>query len=146
MFSKSCKYGLKAIIYIASHSLEGKKVVKIKEIAEVNKLPMAFTAKLMGILTRFNLVESQTGPNGGFFMDPNKMKDIKLSQIVNALDGDFVYKGCGLGLDYCDSENPCPLHQDFEKIRNDLKSMLETTTIDDLARKVKAGESVLVRL
>lgn len=134
------------MIYIASQSLEEKKIIKIKEIAENGQLPMAFTAKLMGILTRFKLLESQTGPNGGFYLDPDKMKHIKLSQIVNAIDGDFVYKGCGLGLDYCDSENPCPLHHDFERIRGELKTMLETTSIEELARKINTGESVLVRL
>lgn len=133
------------MIYIATHSLEGKKVMKIKEVAENNNLPVAFTAKLMGILTKFKLVQSQTGPNGGFFLDPDKMHEIKLSQIVNAIDGDFVYEGCGLGLDYCDASNPCPLHDHFKKIRNDLKTMLENTSIHDLALKVKSGESVLVR-
>lgn len=145
MFSKSCKYGLKAMVYIATNSFDGKNIMKIKDVAESNNLPVAFTAKLMGLLSKHNLIQSQTGPNGGFYLDHEKMHEIKLSQIVEAIDGDFVYKGCGLGLEYCDAENPCPLHDDFKHIRDGLKEMLENTSIYDLALKVKLGQSVLVR-
>ncbi len=143
MFSRSCKYGLKAMVYIATNSFEGKNVMKIKEVAENSNLPVAFTAKLMGILSKHNLIQSQTGPNGGFYLEQEKLHEIKLSQIVQAIDGDFVYKGCGLGLNYCDIENPCPLHDDFKQIRDGLKNMLESTSIYDLAIKVKQGQSFL---
>lgn len=134
------------MVYIATKSFEGKNIMKIKEVAESNNLPVAFTAKLMGLLSKHNLIQSQTGPNGGFYLDHKTMNEIKLSQIVEAIDGDFVYKGCGLGLDYCDDNNPCPLHDEFKEIRDNLKEMLENTSIYDLALKVKLGQSVLVRL
>lgn len=145
MFSKSCEYGLKAVIYIATQSLNGQKVIKVGEIAENTNLPMAFTAKLLGGLSKNGLLQSQTGPNGGFYFDQEKMKQVKLSEIVASIDGDAVYNGCGLGLDYCDAENPCPLHDNFAHIRAELRDMLKNTSVYDLAMKVKSGKSVLVR-
>ncbi len=144
MFSKSSEYGIKAVIYITTQSLEGRRI-KVGEVAENSDLPVAFTAKLLGILVKNNIVRSQTGPNGGFFVEASRLEKIKLCEIVFAIDGNSVYEGCGLGLKTCDAQNPCPLHDDFVKIRNELKCMLETTSIYDLAMKLKKGESVLVR-
>ncbi|MFV0306032.1 MAG: RrF2 family transcriptional regulator [Moheibacter sp.] len=144
MFSKSCEYGIRALLYIATQSLEGKRV-KVGEIAENSGCPEAFTAKLLGDLKKSEIVCSQTGPYGGFYIEIEEIKNIKLSQIVFAIDGDSVYNGCGLGLAQCDENNPCPMHHHFVEVRNELKKMLETTCLYDLATELKAGETVLVR-
>lgn len=144
MFSKSCEYGIKAVIYITTQSLQGRRI-KVGEIAENTDSPAAFTAKLLGILVKHNIVCSQKGPTGGFYIEFERIHDIKLGEIVFAVDGNSVYEGCGLGLDYCDAENPCPLHSDFVLIRDRLKTMLESTSVYDLAMKLESGESVLVR-
>ena len=51
MFSKACEYGIKAIIYIATQSLEGKRV-KIVDVVENSGSPAAFTGKVLGSLRR----------------------------------------------------------------------------------------------
>lgn len=144
MFSKSCEYGIKAIIYIATQSLEGSRV-KIGEVAEHTGSPEAFTAKILGTLTKCDIVNSLKGPYGGFDIDIKRMKQIKVSEIVHAIDGDSIYKGCALGLDECNAAEPCPMHEKFVVIRNELKKMLETTTIYDLAIKLQTGKSILIR-
>src|SRR5690554_4213858 len=106
MFSKACEYGLKAVLYIATQSLKDKRV-KMGGIAKNIDSPEAFTAKTLGILVKNDIVDSLKGPSGGFAIDKNKMKSIKLSQIVFALDGDSIYNGCALGLKNCESTNPC---------------------------------------
>ena len=132
------------MVYIANQSLDGNRV-KVGEVAENSELPKAFAAKLLGTLSKAGYIHSQTGPNGGFFVELDKVNTIKLSEIVRLMDGDSVFNGCGLGLNLCDATNPCPMHHYFVKIRTELKSMLETTSIYDLAMKLKAGESVLMR-
>ncbi len=144
MFSKSCEYGLKAVIYIASQSLEGKRI-KIDDIAEKAGSPRAFTAKILGTLTKFNIINSLKGPYGGFDIEIKRMKEIKISEIVFAIDGDSIYNGCALGLTECNAQEPCPMHENFVQIREELKKMLETTTIFELATKFNSGESILVR-
>ena len=132
MFSKACEYAIKAMVYIATQSLENNRV-KVGDIANNSANPEAFTAKIMGELKRAHLVDSFTGPNGGFEIDIQKMKQIKVSEIVFAIDGDNVYKGCALGLEACNPDEPCPLHEKFASIRENLKQMLETTSIYELA-------------
>lgn len=144
MFSKACEYGIKAIVYIATQSLDNNRV-KIGDVAENTGTPEAFTAKILGTLTKHDIVHSTKGPYGGFEIDIQRMKQIKISEIVYAIDGDNVYNGCALGLSECNAAKPCPMHDKFIKIRSELKRMLETTTIYDLATKITSGKSILIR-
>lgn len=144
MFSKACEYGIKAMVYIANQSLNGNRV-KIGEVAVHSGSPEAFTAKVLSILTKKGLVNANTGPNGGFAIDPSRVSEIKISEIVSAIDGDSIYNGCGLGLDKCNNLKPCPMHDKFAVVRNELKMMLQSTTLLDLALGLKDGKTMLVR-
>lgn len=144
MFSKACEYGIRAIIYIAMQSLEDRRV-KIGDIVEHVGSPEAFTAKILGTLVKQGIVESLTGPYGGFYIDRNKMRSIPVGDIVSAIDGDSIFNGCGLGLSECNSAQPCPMHDKFVKIRAQLKQMLETTTVHDLAMGLRSGKTILMR-
>lgn len=144
MFSKACEHGIKAIIYIATQSLNGERV-KMGDITENIASPEAFTAKVLGELVKKGIVESLKGPYGGFYIQPSKMESIKVSDIVFAIDGDEIYNGCGLGLSECSPSQPCPMHNKFIAVRSQLKAMLESTNILDLAQGLKAGETMLIR-
>lgn len=128
MFSKTCEYGLRAVIFIAQKSNLDTKL-SIAAISEAIDSPQPFTAKILQQLTKNKIVKSIKGPNGGFFIDKKDLKNITLSNIVQVLDGDTIYTGCGLGLHQCNENKPCPVHFKFIDIRNDLRKMLESTTL-----------------
>lgn len=132
MFSKACEYAIKATIYVAGQSLENKRV-SLKDIAREIESPMAFTAKILQELVRNAIMNSVKGPTGGFQIERNNIDRITLSQIVDAMDGNAIYRGCGLGLKECNAREPCPVHDKFVKIRDDLKMMLEDTSLYELA-------------
>ena len=142
MFSKSCEYGIRASIFIASESIRGNRV-GLKEIAKEINSPEAFTAKIMQILSRNGIIYSAKGVGGGFEIPKEILNSIKISQIVNAIDGDSIYKGCGLGLQQCSETHPCPAHQKFIVIRDELRIMLENTSLGELASGIKSGETFL---
>ncbi len=144
MFSKSCEYGIKAVIYIATQSLDGKRV-KINAIAENSDSPIAFTAKIVGLLKRNKIVTSLTGPFGGFEIDINSMKRLKLSDVIYAIDGNDIFKKCTLGLHKCDGENPCPIHHKIIGAREKIKLSIEKTSLYELAAELKSGKTVLKR-
>lgn len=144
MFSKACEYGIRASIFIALNSLEGRRV-NPKEISAEIDSPVAFTAKILQALVKHKVINSIKGAHGGFEIDKNNIKHIKLSQIVDAIDGDSIYKGCGLGLQACDEARPCPMHDKFKTIRDELKTMLESTNLESLALDMKVGETFLKR-
>ncbi|WP_338198084.1 Rrf2 family transcriptional regulator [Flagellimonas marinaquae] len=144
MFSKACEYGIRAAVYIALHSLEGRRV-SVAEIADEIDSPVAFTAKTLQLLTRNNIVKSIKGPNGGFEIEREDMDSVKLSMIVKAIDGDQIYVGCGLGLKKCNADQPCPLHDKFVDIRSNLRKMLTSTSLYELATGLEVGLTYLKR-
>ncbi len=142
MFSKACEYGIKASIFIALNSYEGRRV-SIKSIAKEIDSPEAFTAKILQDLVRHKVIKSVKGAHGGFEIDKVDIVTIKLEKIVKAIDGDSIYSGCGLGLHTCDELHPCPVHDKFKSIREELKYMLENTNLEELALNIKSGVSFL---
>jgi Rrf2 family protein len=142
MFSKTCEYGIRATIFIASESFQNKRV-GLKDIAQKIDSPEAFTAKILQILSKDNIINSIKGVGGGFEIPRETMKEIKLAQIVNALEGDRVFTGCGLGLSNCSDDHPCPMHEKFKSIRNELARMLETTNLEELALGIKSEDTFL---
>lgn len=142
MFSKTCEYGIRATIYIASESHQGNRV-GLKDIAQKIDSPEAFTAKILQILARNQIIHSIKGVGGGFEIPKEALSQIKMIQIVLAIDGDIVYTGCGLGLSNCSDEHPCPAHEKFKAIRSELALMLENTTLEELALGVKSGDTFL---
>ena len=144
MFSKACEYGIRAAIFIAAKSLEGQRV-SLKEIAREIDSPEAFTAKILQLLVKNKLISSIKGPHGGFQIEKGQIDTIRLSEVVSAIDGDQIYRGCGLGLKECNADMPCPVHNKFIKIRDELKKMLTTTSIYELASGLDIGLTYLKR-
>jgi len=133
---------LKPPFSIAISSYNNKKV-STKEISEEIDSPKAFTAKILQELAKNEIIKSTKGPYGGFEIDKNKISSIKLSKIVKAIDGDSIFKGCGLGLETCDEDHPCPVHDKFKIVRTELRDMLENTNLEQLALNIKTGGSFL---
>ncbi|MEC5164657.1 Rrf2 family iron-sulfur cluster assembly transcriptional regulator [Flavobacterium sp. PL11] len=142
MFSKTCEYGIRATIFIASQSYQNTRV-GLKDIAKKIDSPEAFTAKILQILSKSSIINSIKGVGGGFEISKLAMKQITLAQIVTALDGDRVFTGCGLGLNSCSEDHPCPVHDKFKLIRNELVHMLENTNLEELALGIKSGDTFL---
>ncbi|RYM35045.1 Rrf2 family transcriptional regulator [Brumimicrobium glaciale] len=145
MFSKACEYGIKATLYIAEQALKSDKKTGVKDISKAIDSPEAFTAKILQILTKKGIINSVKGPSGGFFIPKDRLELIKLSVIVKAIDGDQIYIGCGLGLNQCNEEKPCPVHNQFKKIRDDLADMLKNTSLLELATGLDSGLTFLKR-
>lgn len=144
MFSKACEYGIRATICIAARSMQDSRV-SLKDIAREIDSPVAFTAKILQQLVRNNIVDSIKGPTGGFQIEKKEIDSIKLSHIVSAIDGDSIFKGCGLGLKECSESHPCPVHHKFKKVRNELQEMLENTSIYEMATSSEIGLTHLKR-
>ena len=138
MFSKACEYAIKASIYIARQSLQ-KRRVNVKEVSQSVDAPVAFTAKILQVLCREDIMQSVRGQQGGFVFDEIKQKEIKIFDLVRIFDGDGLFTQCGLGLHKCSSENPCPVHDDFKMVCEKLLEMTQKHSLYDLALKTESG-------
>ena len=143
MLSKTCEYAIRASIFIATQSSQNKRVT-IKEIAKNIDSPQSFTAKILQILAKKEIVHSVKGIGGGFEIPKDDIKKINLAQIVIAIDGEALFTSCGLGIDHCSEERPCPLYNKFKGIRKELVFMLENTNLEEMAMDIRSGDSFLM--
>ena len=143
MFSKTCEYGIRAVMFVAQKSEPGVKV-GIKEIAKGINAPEHFVAKILQDLSRKGLLQSVKGPNGGFYLDDRSRKNT-LADVVRAIDGDQLFIGCALGLKYCSEKKPCPLHDEFTVIRSRMHDMLEKSTVGEFNKELTYGRTYLRR-
>lgn len=134
MFSKACKYGIRAVLYLAVHSSEATKV-GAKDIAEALEVPKSFLAKILQQLSRHQLISSSKGIGGGFYLSEND-RNVTLSKIIECIDGKEIFSSCVLGLPVCSSENPCPLHAEAEIYRNRISDLVGNNSINDFATKI----------
>lgn len=141
MISKSCKYAIRAAVFLASQAGNNKKL-GVKEIADEIEAPAAFTAKILQNLNKYKIVTSLKGPYGGFYCEAYQL-DLPVIDIVNAIDGTAVFKECVMGLHLCSDEHPCPMHQQYAEIRNNLLQSFEQTTLGTLAGDLSGGNVYL---
>ena len=130
MFSKTCEYAIKIMIYVTAQEKKTGLRIGLNQITEGIDSPRAFTAKILQQLVRAGLLESLRGKTGGFSVP--KRKSITLGDIVQAIDGDRILKGCVLGFKECSAANPCPVHFKFASVRDYLGGTLASVNIDDL--------------
>lgn len=144
MLSNSCKYGIRAVVYIASQGHK-KGMVGIKQISQELGLPSPFLAKILQQLAKQKILNSAKGPNGGFSLikDPRK---ISLLDIIKTIDGDDLMSGCVIHNDTCTNLDErhltCTLHEDYSNIRTQIIELFEKRSIYDLVKK--AGNSANV--
>lgn len=141
MFSKTCEYAIRALIYIAQKAKNGEKV-GIKDIAVGIDSPEYFIAKILQELSRKGYVQSVKGPNGGFYMSKENL-EMSLTEIAREIDGDKLFTSCGLGLKECSEDHPCPIHNQFKYIKQDMKNMLENFKIKMLAEGIDSNLTFL---
>ena len=122
IFSKTCEYAMRAVFFVAHRTASGGRV-GIKEISTGIDSPEHFLAKILQELTKKGIVNSIKGPNGGFYMDAECLKR-PLADVVKAVDGNGIFTGCAMGLEYCSEVNPCPLHNEFKAIRNRIQELM----------------------
>lgn len=146
MLSNSCKYGIRAVVYIASRQKDNGKT-GIKQISEDLGLPTPFLAKILQQLARHKILISLKGPHGGFSL-LKEPKKITLLDIIRIIDGDEVFTSCIMHNTTCTfaikGKRTCPLHDDYSTIRTEMGDMFGSRTIYDLVKKSENLEKILI--
>lgn len=146
MLSKTCKYGIQALILLASINQSTKcdvnKCVLGKQLSSALSIPKEYLHKVMQKLSREKLVCSMKGPQGGFCL-AREPKDITLFDIVKAIDGVEAFNMCIIRAQQCDEENPCALHHYWRKNLTQARTILDQVTLDILVADLQRGRRVL---
>ena len=131
-FSKKCELGIQAVLFLSIK--KDRSIFKATEISEELKVPKEFVSKVLQILTESGIVGSKKGKNGGFYL-AKRASNIRLIDIVEAIDGTDILHQCVLGFPGCSSNAPCPVHDKWGKLRDEAYKMLSEETLEQLKEK-----------
>lgn len=130
-FSRPVEYAIRAMTLLAAQ--KPGTLIGARTISDAEKIPMPYLWKILRTLTRRKLVRSFKGIRGGYEL-ARPAGRIKLNDVFMAMDGVDFRESCVLGLPECDSQNPCPLHEQWEEIRTDMIRILDHTSLAELAQ------------
>ncbi len=132
IFSKKCEYGMQAVLFLAAQKTGT--VVSAGTISEVLKIPLEFISKILQSLRDSGIIRSIKGKTGGFCL-AKPASEIKLIDIVKAIDGLGLFQSCVLGFPECSPDTPCPVHDSWGTLRTQAFEMLSNETLDKLKDK-----------
>ena len=137
MLSCRAKYGLKAVLRIAS-DVRGRPVLAA-EIARTERLPLKFLEQILLELTHRGLLQSRRGKGGGYAL-ARPADLVSVGEIVRALDGTLAPLSCvsrsaySKCCDGCIDETICGVHLVMKEVRDVMAGVLDTTTITAVLR------------
>ena len=145
MLSNTCKYAVRALIYLGKYSVEGSKI-GIKKISSDLAIPTPFLGKILQNLVKQKILVSTKGPNGGFGLG-RKIDEISLYDIVRIVDGNDFFINCLIGMQPCstheNNQKPCPVHGRFGPIRAQLLLFYQETSIADILGDMTGFEDLI---
>ena len=143
MLSNTSKYALRAVIYLAINAKEGERI-GIKRISADLNIPTPFLGKILQTLAKHRLLISTKGPNGGFGL-AIPPKNITLMNVVEIVDGQDSFHKCAIGVKYCsEQENQCVLHSRYARLRDEMKNLFESETIEQAAIEVRDNKKKII--
>jgi Rrf2 family protein len=139
--TKRAEYGLIALVHLVER--EGV-FVSSREISERYSVPRRLLAEVLKDLCRAHLVDSHRGASGGYTLH-RPAAAITLGEVVTALEGAPALTECeALGIyaaGSCELEPRCPIKSPIERLRAGIWSLLQRTTLHDLAHNAIRTEA-----
>ena len=143
ILSKASEYTVLAMVHLAASSSDD--YTPVGRLAKPTGVPHSFLSKLCHTLTQAGILQSRKGPRGGVaFARPTDK--ITLLHIVEAIEGVGLLEKCALGLARCDPDQPCPVHDRWVSVKEEIHAMLSQESIQDLANDVAEGKAILPKV
>ena len=128
--SKLADYAVVMLSYMAAREGE---VYTTARLAERTAVPEPTAAKVLKLLARSALLESQRGSNGGYGL-ARPAADITVAEIIVAVDGPIALTACVEGSsDHCGVEQLCSMRGNWNRVNRAIRDALEDVTLADMA-------------
>ena len=138
VISRRTDYGVRIILDLAI--LPQDERVAAHDIADRQKIPRPFLAKIISQLCLAGLVTTHRGAGGGVAL-ARPAAEITLLEVVEALEGPIRLNRCTIRPDDCPRNSFCPVHLVWSRAQTDLVDRLGGTTFESLARPVPEAAS-----
>ena len=112
-----------------------------RQIAALLKVPEPFLAKILQLLSKRGVLRSFKGRGGGFVL-ARPPGEIYLGEVVEAVEGSPFGKACILGLAECSAEEPCPLHSQWHRFKEEMLEVMRQQSIEEVMQNAIAKRRV----
>lgn len=132
--TRQADYAVRAVLHLARN---GEQRTATSAIAEEQRIPPSFLAKIVSQLSIAGLLHTSRGARGGVTLarDP---KDITLLEVIEAIDGPIQLNEC-VGEDgKCSFDKVCPLRPVWCEAQADLIAKLKSANFADMVAKGRA--------
>jgi Rrf2 family transcriptional regulator, iron-sulfur cluster assembly transcription factor len=129
--TRESEYALLGLQHLAESTSESP--VSIAEIAAVRHLPAQFLSKIFQKLARAGLLIGGRGRGRGYRL-VRPPSEIRMRDILRAVEGEESMQGCLLWQGYCGDANPCPLHHRLREMHERIRTLMEEITLEDYLR------------
>ncbi|HEY0346545.1 MAG TPA: Rrf2 family transcriptional regulator [Pyrinomonadaceae bacterium] len=138
------EYGLRCLVQLARAEVDAESLT-LNQIADREGLSVANAGKLMWVLVKAGLVQSQRGANGGYML-ARPASDIRLNEVIRILDEDTVDRFCKTHagvLDACIHTSDCGIRPVIVGLHEIVQNALSEITLAEL---IGSEENVDARL
>ena len=122
------RYGLKAMFQLSLNQSNGP--IPLKNIASKQNISEQYLEQIFSSLKKSGLVQSVRGAQGGYLLS-KEPKDIKVSDIMNILEGPVEVADCIDNVS-CDNIDCCATRLLWTKIKNSIDEVMESITLQDI--------------
>jgi len=125
------RYGTRLMLNLARHYSSGNKAVILRNVAEEEQISIRYLEQIIISLKINKLVKSIRGAGGGYTL-ARKPAEIKICQILEALEGSCGLVDCVDDKDFCDRLPTCAAHEIWKEASQILKNYFERVTLQYL--------------
>jgi Rrf2 family protein len=123
--SRKADYALRALIYVAA--VNGQRTCSINEIAENERIPREYLAKILKELTQKGFLHSYKGVNGGYRMAKSR-EQITYYDVLVATQGPFAIASCNMQdheMSGCRGKDKCAAFGFWDDLQKKLTKILQ---------------------
>jgi Rrf2 family protein len=125
------RYGTRLMLNLARHYGESHDAVILKNISEDERISIRYLEQIIIPLKINRLVKSIRGAGGGYTL-ARRPEDIKVSEILHALEGNCCLVECIEDGTYCEFIEECPTYDLWKNATDLLKNYFDGITLKDV--------------
>lgn len=134
--TRQADYALRAMLYLAH--LETTQRAATSQIAEEQRIPPSFLAKIISQLSIAGLIHTSRGARGGVSL-ARQPEEISLLEVVEAIDGPITLNECTTDNGSCPFGSDCPLRPVWCEAQSELVHRLRNTSFAEFVTEKQAA-------
>ena len=125
--TRQADYAVRAVLFLAQIGPDERAATS--QIAEEQKIPPSFLAKIVSQLSVAGLLQTSRGARGGVSL-AKPASEVSLLEVVEAIDGPIMLNDCVVDHSQCTFGDSCPLQPIWCEAQSELVSRLANTKFD----------------